>query len=59
EMDSERLPSLYLGTEVVIVLRWDVRLILETVVQQILRVYSERIDNGEATALPDEDVPSS
>jgi hypothetical protein len=41
-MDLEHLPSLYLGTQVVIVPRWDVRLILETVIDQILELYGEK-----------------
>lgn len=56
QMNSERLPSLYLGSQVVIVPRWDVRLILETVVEQILEGYTEPDDQDAADALPDEDT---
>ena len=55
-MDSERLPSLYLGTQVVIVPRWDVPLILETVVKHILELYGEKDPDEEEIALPNEDA---
>jgi hypothetical protein len=54
-MDLERLPSLYLGTQVVIVPRWDVRLILETVIEQILELYGEKDPDEKEIALPNED----
>jgi hypothetical protein len=54
-MDLEHLPSLYLGTQVVIVPRWDVRLILETVIDQILELYGEKDPDEQEIALPDED----
>ena len=54
-MDLEHLPSLYLGTQVVIVPRWDVRLILETVIDQILELYGEKDPDEKEIALPDED----
>jgi hypothetical protein len=54
-MDLEHLPSLYLGAQVVIVPRWDVRLILETVINQILELYGEKDSDEEEIALPDED----
>ena len=54
-MDLEHLPSLYLGTQVVIVPRWDVRLILETVINQILELYGEKDPGEKEIALPDED----
>lgn len=54
-MNLKRLPSLYLGAQVVIVPRWDVRLILETVIDQILELYGEKDPDEEEIALPDED----
>lgn len=54
-MEVERLPSLYLGSQVVIVPRWDVRLILETVIDQILELYREKEPDEEEIALPNED----
>lgn len=54
-MDLERSPSLYLGSQVVIVPRWDVRLILEAVIEQILELYREKEPDEKEIALPDED----
>jgi hypothetical protein len=53
-MDLERLPSLFLGSQVVIVPRWDVRLILEAVIKQILALYGEKDPDEDEIALPDE-----
>ena len=52
---SERLPALYIEGQTVIVPRWDVPLILETVIKQIMKTYTEP-DDKEAHALPNEDV---
>ncbi len=54
-MTSERLPALYLEEQAIIVPRWDVTLILDAVVKQIMKSYAEPDDN-EANALPHEDV---
>ena len=39
EMDSERLPALNLGDQSIIVSRWDLPLILDTVVKDIIKTY--------------------
>jgi hypothetical protein len=52
---SERLSALYIEDQTVIVPRWDVPLILETVIKQIMKTYAEP-DDKEAHALPNEDV---
>ena len=54
-MDSERLPSLYIDSQTIIVPRWNVSLILDAVVKQIMKAYAEP-DDKEANALPNEDV---
>lgn len=54
-MASERLPALYLEEQTIIVPRWDVTLILNMVVKQIMKSYVEP-DDKEANALPNEDV---
>jgi len=54
-MDLERLPALYLGSQVVIVPRWDIRLILETVINEILELYGQNDPAEKEIALPDED----
>lgn len=54
-MATERLPALFIDGQTVIVPRWDVPLILETVVKQIMKDYAEP-DDKEANALPNEDV---
>src|SRR5262249_15386233 len=55
-MEAEHLPSLYLRGQVVIVPRWDLKLILETVVQEIITLhgdYSSLRTGGHA--IPDND----
>jgi hypothetical protein len=54
-MASEHLPALYIDDQTVIVPRWDLPLILETVVKQIMKTYTEPRDE-EANALPNEDA---
>jgi hypothetical protein len=41
-MDDEHLPALYLEDQALIVPRWDVPLILDTAVKDIMKSYSER-----------------
>jgi hypothetical protein len=52
---NEKLPAIYLEQHSLIVARWDVPLILETVVKQVMQRYAEANDK-EANALPDPDV---
>jgi hypothetical protein len=52
---SKRLPALYIEDQTVIVPRWDVPLILETVIKQIMKTYAEP-DDKEGHALPNEDA---
>jgi hypothetical protein len=54
-MTSEHLPALYIEGQMVIVPRWDVALILDAVVKQIMKSYSEP-DDKETHALPNQDV---
>jgi len=54
-MVSERLPALYIEGQTIIVPRWDLPLILNTMVKQIMKEYAEPNDK-EANALPNEDV---
>jgi hypothetical protein len=55
-MDDEHLPALYLEDQALIVPRWDVPLILDTVVKDIMKSYAERKHPGDAHELPgDED----
>ena len=53
-LDKERLPALYLEGQTVIVPRWDLPLILDTAVKQIMKSYTVR-DDKETHALPNED----
>jgi len=57
-MDDEHLPALYLEDQAIVVPRWDVPLILETVVKDIMKSYSERKHDKDADALPGDDDPS-
>jgi hypothetical protein len=41
----------------VIIARWDVPLILETVVKKVMQSYTEQGADKERHALPDHDVP--
>jgi hypothetical protein len=52
---SKRVPALYVEDQTVIVPRWDVPLILETVIKQIMKTYAEP-DDKETHALPNEDA---
>ena len=51
---SNHLPALYLKEHAFIVARWDLPLILETVIAHIIKFYSEEFDE-EADALPNPD----
>ncbi len=51
---SNHLPALYLKEHAFIVARWDLPLILETVIAHIIKFYSEEFDK-EGNALPDPD----
>lgn len=55
---EEHLPALYLEEQSLIIVRWDVPLILEAAVKQIMLAYAEshNRDNG-AHALPNPDAP--
>jgi len=57
-MDDEHLPALYLEEHALIVSRWDVPLILDAVVKEIMKSYAERKHDDEAHALPGDDDPS-
>jgi hypothetical protein len=57
-MDDERLPALYLEEQALIVPRWDVPLILETVVKDVMKSYAERKQDKETHALPSDEDPS-
>ena len=57
-MDDEHLPALYLEDQALIVSRWDVPLILDTAVKDIMKSYSERKHDKDAGALPGDDDPS-
>jgi len=54
-MDDEHLPALYLEDQTLIVPRWDVSLILETVVKGVMKSYGERKHPEDAHALPADD----
>jgi hypothetical protein len=51
---NNHLPALYLREHAFIVARWDLPLILETVIAHIIKFYSEEFDK-EANALPNPD----
>lgn len=57
-MDDEHLPALYLEDQTLIVPRWDVSLILETVVKDVMKSYGERKHPEDAHALPGDDDSS-
>jgi hypothetical protein len=57
-MDDEHLPALYLEDQALIVPRWDVPLILDSVVKDIMKSYSERKHDKDDHALPGGDDPS-
>lgn len=56
-MDDEHLPALYLEHQAIVVPRWDVSLILDTAVKDVMKSYAERKHPDDAAhALPgDED----
>jgi hypothetical protein len=54
-LSTEKLSALYLEQHSLIIARWDVPLILETVVKRIMQSYAEANDK-ETNALPDPDV---
>ncbi|MGH9636783.1 MAG: hypothetical protein ACRD72_18280 [Candidatus Angelobacter sp.] len=56
-MDDEHLPALYLEEQALIVSRWDVQLILDTAVKDIMKSYAERKDDKNPHALPGDDGP--
>ena len=56
-MDDEHLPALYLEEQALIVSRWDVPLILDKAVKDIMKSYTERKDDKDAHALPGDDEP--
>jgi hypothetical protein len=51
-MDNEHLSALYLEEQALIVSRWDVPLILDTVVKDIMKSYAEKKDDEHPHALP-------
>jgi hypothetical protein len=51
-MDDEHLPALYLEEQALIVPRWDVPLILDTAVKDIMKSYSERKQDKDDHSLP-------
>jgi hypothetical protein len=57
-MDDEHLPALYLEEQALIVPQWDVPLILETVVKDVMKSYAERKQDKETHALPSDEDPS-
>ena len=54
---DEHLPALCLEDQSLIIARWDVPLILETVVKKVMESYAEQGEDKERHALPDHDVP--
>lgn len=56
-MNDQHLPALYLEEQSLIVSRWDVPLILDTVVKDIMKSYAERKDDSDLHALPGDDGP--
>jgi hypothetical protein len=53
---DEKLAVLYLEEHSLIIARWDVPLILEAIVKQVIQAYAEANDT-EAHALPNPDIP--
>jgi hypothetical protein len=56
-MDDEHLPALYLEEQALIISRWDVQLILDTAVKDIIKSYAERKGDKDEHALPGDDEP--
>ncbi|HEX4604850.1 MAG TPA: hypothetical protein VH724_12705 [Candidatus Angelobacter sp.] len=54
---DEHLPAICLEEQSLIVSRWDVPLILETVVKKVMQSYAEQGEDKERHALPNPDVP--
>jgi hypothetical protein len=54
-MDDQHLPALYLEEQALIVSRWDVPLILDAAVKDIMKSYAERKDDENPHALPGDD----
>jgi len=53
-MNSEKFDSLYLAGNVVLVTRWDLRLILQTVMEETMKLYSSaEPDSGKKIAVPE------
>lgn len=57
-MDDEQLPALYLEEQALIVPRWDVPLILDTAVKDIMKSYAEEKHSEDNPALPGDDDSS-
>jgi len=57
-MDDEHLPALYLEEQALIVPRWDVPLILDTAVKDIMKSYTEGKPPEDDHALPGDDDSS-
>jgi hypothetical protein len=58
-MDDEHLPALYLEDQALIVPRWDVPLILDTAVKDIMKSYAEGRYPDDTHALPGDDDSSN
>jgi hypothetical protein len=57
-MDEERQSGLYLEEQIIIVTQWDLTLIVNTAVQEIIKSYQGWQTNPEEHALPASDPPS-
>ena len=57
-MDEERQSSLYLEDQIIIVAQWDLTLIVNTAVQEIIKSYQGWQTNPEEHALPESDSVS-
>jgi hypothetical protein len=57
-LTTEKLPALYLEEQSLIVARWDVPLILDEVVKQVIKAYAAA-HNPEANTLPNPDIPET
>ncbi len=58
QMQSEHLTTLYLDNETIIVAKWDLTLILDTAVQEIIQTYGGWVRDSNEHALPDAEVGS-
>jgi hypothetical protein len=52
-LDSTRVPALAVGQRMIIVSRWDLPLILKTVVDEILKAYRESLEDPPELPLED------